>query len=154
VASTIKQRVHEVIGAVSDDATWQELLCGLELRFDVEAGLADAGAGSERWQPLLRTYGGLRQVTRKRITNVWDATEDTPEKAENMRLRSSLMIALKAHLVGSGLTQRQIAKHFGVTQPRVSDLMHGKIDEFGLDALVNMAAAAGLRVKLTVRKAA
>jgi predicted XRE-type DNA-binding protein len=93
-------------------------------------------------------------VTRKRITRVWGAIEDTPEKAENMRLRSSLMIALKDHLVGSGLTQRQIAEHFGVTQPRVSDLVHGKIDEFGLDALVNMAAAAGLRVKLTVRKAA
>jgi predicted XRE-type DNA-binding protein len=96
-------------------------------------------------------------VIRKRITSVWDAIEDSPEKAENMRLRSSLMIALKEHLVrsgGSGLSQRQIAKHFGVTQLRVSDLMHGKIDEFGLDALVNMAVAAGLRVKLSVRKAA
>jgi predicted XRE-type DNA-binding protein len=115
-----------------------------------------AGAG-QRWQPLRRTYGGLRQVIRKRITSVWDAIEDSPEKAENMRLRSSLMIALKEHLVrsgGSGLSQRQIAKHFGVTQLRVSDLMHGKIDEFGLDALVNMAVAAGLRVKLSVRKAA
>jgi predicted XRE-type DNA-binding protein len=59
---------------------------------------------------------------------VWDAIEDTPEKAENMRFRSSLMIALKEHLVASGLSQRQIAKHFGVTQPRVSDFMHGKID--------------------------
>ena len=93
-------------------------------------------------------------MTRKRITSVWDAIEDTHEKAENMRLRSSLMIALKQHLVGTDLSQRQIAKHFGVTQPRVSDLMHGKIDEFGLDALVNMAAAAGLHVKLSVRKAA
>lgn len=92
-------------------------------------------------------------MTRKRIISVWDAIEDTPEKAENMRLRSSLMIALKQHLVGSGLSQRQIAKHFGVTQPRVSDLMRGKIDVFALDALVNMAAAAGLRVKLGVRKA-
>jgi predicted XRE-type DNA-binding protein len=93
-------------------------------------------------------------VTRKRFTSVWDAIEYTPEKAENMRLRSSLMIALKQHSVDSGLSQRQIAKHFGVTQPRVSDIMHKKIDKFGLDALVNMAAAAGLRVKLSVRKAA
>ena len=45
MALTIKQRTHKVIEAVSDDATWQELLCALELRFDVEAGLADAKAG-------------------------------------------------------------------------------------------------------------
>jgi transcriptional regulator with XRE-family HTH domain len=65
------------------------------------------------------------------------------------------MIALKEHLAGTGLSQRQIAKLFGVSHPRVSDLMRGKIDVFGLDALVNMAAAAaGLRVKLSVRKAA
>jgi predicted XRE-type DNA-binding protein len=93
-------------------------------------------------------------VSKKRFASVWDAIEDTPEKAENMKLRSSLMIALKEHMAGSGLSQAQIAKLFGVTQPRVSDLMRGKIDVFGLDALVNMAAAAGLRVKLSVRKAA
>jgi predicted XRE-type DNA-binding protein len=93
-------------------------------------------------------------VTRKRFASVWDAIEGTPEKAENTKLRSSLMIALKEHLAGTGLSQRQIAKLFGVSQPRVSDLMRGKIDVFGLDALVNMAAAAGLRVKLSVRKAA
>jgi predicted XRE-type DNA-binding protein len=62
------------------------------------------------------------------------------------------MITLKKHLAGTGLSEAQIAKLFGVTQPRVSDLMRGRIDEFGLDALVNMAVAAGLRVKLSVRK--
>ncbi len=90
----------------------------------------------------------------KRFSSVWDAIEDSPEDAENMKLRSSLMIALKTHLISSGLSQAQIAKLFGVTQPRVSDLLRGKINLFGLDALVNMAVAAGLRVKLSVRKAA
>ena len=71
-----------------------------------------------------------------------------------MKLRSSLMIALKKHAAESGLGQAQIAKLFGVTQWRLSDLMRGKVDVFALDALVNMAAAAGLRVKLSVRKAA
>jgi predicted XRE-type DNA-binding protein len=71
-----------------------------------------------------------------------------------MKLRSALMMALKAHLARTDLSQAQIAKLFGVTQPRVSDLMRGKIDLFGLDALVNMAAAAGLRVEIKVRKAA
>ncbi len=93
-------------------------------------------------------------MSKKRFASVWDAIEDTPEKAENMKLRSALMIALKEHIAGAGLSQAQIAKLFGVTHPRVSDLTRGKIDVFGLDALVNMAAAAGLRVKLSVQKAA
>jgi predicted XRE-type DNA-binding protein len=93
-------------------------------------------------------------MNNERFANVWDAIEDTPEQAENMRLRSVLMIALKKHLARTDLTQAQIAKMFGVTQPRVSGLLRGKIDGFGLDALVNMAAAAGLKVQLSVRKAA
>jgi predicted XRE-type DNA-binding protein len=93
-------------------------------------------------------------VTKEPFASVWDAIEDTPEEAENMKLRSSLMIALKKHVAGSGLRHAQIAKLFGVTQPRVSDLMRGRIDMFRLDALVNMVVAAGLRVKLSVRKAA
>jgi predicted XRE-type DNA-binding protein len=95
----------------------------------------------------------MRQATKKPYSSVWDAIEDTPEKAANLKLRSSLMIALTKHLAGTGLSQTQIAKVFGVTQPRVADLMRGKIDVFGLDALVNMAVTAGLRVKLSVRKA-
>lgn len=51
------------------------------------------------------------------------------------------------------MSQTQIAKRFGVTQPRVSDLMRGKIDQFGLDTLVNMAVAAGLQVRMSVSKA-
>jgi len=90
----------------------------------------------------------------KRFSRVWAAIEDTPEDAENIKLRSSLMMALKTHLVSSGLSQAQIAKLFGVTQPRVSDLLRGKINLFGLDALVNMAVAGGLRVRMSVRKAA
>ena len=93
-------------------------------------------------------------MNKKRFANVWDAIEDTPEEAENLKLRSALMVALKAHLARSSLTQGQIAKLFGVTQPRVSDLLRGKINVFGLDALVNMAAAAGLRVKISIREAA
>ena len=86
-------------------------------------------------------------MTKKRFASVWDAIEDTPEKAENMKLRSSLMIALKEHMADSGLSQAQIAKLFGVTQRSVSDLMRGKIDVFGLDALVNMAAASARQAK-------
>lgn len=85
-----------------------------------------------------------------RFASVWDAIEDTPEAAENMRLRSMLMTALKAHITRADMSQASAAKLFGVTQPRVSDLMRGKINLFGLDALVNMAVAAGLHVKMRV----
>lgn len=61
MALTIKQCVHQVVDAVSDDATWQELLCALELRFDVEAGLADAKAGRVTDTDKLRREYGLRQ---------------------------------------------------------------------------------------------
>jgi predicted XRE-type DNA-binding protein len=93
-------------------------------------------------------------MSNERFDSVWDALEDTPAQAENMRLRSSLMIALKEHISREGLTQGQAAKVFGVTQPRVSDLIRGKIALFGLDSLVNMAVAAGLHVELRVGQAA
>ena len=93
-------------------------------------------------------------MSKKQFSSVWDAIEDTPEEAENMKLRSSLMMALKAHMERVGLTQSDAATLFGVTQPRVSDLVRGKINLFGLDALVNMAAAAGLHVEMTVQEVA
>ncbi len=93
-------------------------------------------------------------MTKKRYESVWDAIEESPAKAENLKLRSSLMLALKRHIEREGLSQTEAAKVFGVTQPRISDLMRGKIQLFGLDKLVNMLAAAGLRVKLRVKKAA
>lgn len=93
-------------------------------------------------------------MSKQRFTSVWDAIEDTPEEAENMRLRSVLMMALKAHITRTEMSQAQAAKLFGVTQPRVSDLLRGKINLFGLDALVNMATAAGLHIEMRVRETA
>lgn len=93
-------------------------------------------------------------MNEQRFSSVWDAIEDTTETAENMKLRSVLMIALKKHIASTGMSQAQAAKLFGVTQPRISDLMRGKINLFGLDALVNMATAAGLRIEMKVLAAA
>ena len=93
-------------------------------------------------------------MSSQRFANVWDAISDTPEEAENMKLRSVLMSALKSHIACVGMNQAQAAKLFGVTQPRISDLMCGKIHLFGLDALVNMASAAGLHVEIRVLEAA
>jgi predicted XRE-type DNA-binding protein len=89
-----------------------------------------------------------------RFENVWDAIEDTPALAENMKLRTTLMLALKDHIAREGLTQSQAAKIFGVTQPRISDLMRGRIDPFAIDTLVNMLATASLRVELQIGHAA
>lgn len=93
-------------------------------------------------------------MNNERYASVWDAIEDTPAQAENMKLRSALMTALKDHITRAGLSQSQAAKLLGVTQPRVSDLMRGKIDLFGLDSLVNMATAAGLHIEMRVQEAA
>ena len=92
-------------------------------------------------------------MSNERFASVWNAIEDTPEEAENMKLRSALMMALKDHITRAGLSQSQAAKLFSVTQPRVSDLMRGKINLFALDALVNMAAAAGMHVEMRVLEA-
>jgi predicted XRE-type DNA-binding protein len=86
----------------------------------------------------------------QQFASVWGALEDTPELAESMKLRSTLMMALKEHIVKAEISQLEAAKLFGVTQPRISDLMRGKINLFALDALVNMAASAGMRIEMRV----
>lgn len=88
------------------------------------------------------------------FASVWDAIADTPAEAENMRLRSALMMALERHIKVQGWSQADAARRLGVTQPRVSDLMRGKIDLFSLDTLVNMVTAAGLHVDMQVSAAA
>ncbi|MBR1126264.1 XRE family transcriptional regulator [Bradyrhizobium lablabi] len=93
-------------------------------------------------------------MSRKRFDSVWDAVEDTPAQAENMKLRSTLMIALKDHIARTGLSQAEAAELLGVTQPRISDLMRGKIELFGLDTLVNMVGAAGMHVEMRISNAA
>ncbi len=93
-------------------------------------------------------------MTTELFDSVWDALENTPAEAENMKLRSELIMALKGHIAAQGLSQSEAAKVFGVTQPRVSDLMRDKITLFSLDTLVNMAVAAGLHIELHVAKAA
>ncbi len=90
----------------------------------------------------------------EQFDSVWDAIEDTPQEAENLRLRSRLMMALAERIKTEAWTQQQAADRLGVTQPRISDLVRGKIDLFSLDALVNMVAAAGLRVEMSVQHAA
>jgi predicted XRE-type DNA-binding protein len=69
---------------------------------------------------------------------------ETPEEAANLTARGLLMIAIEQRIREEGWTQTEAAARLHVTQPRVSDLLNGKISKFSLDALVNMLAPVGL----------
>jgi predicted XRE-type DNA-binding protein len=86
--------------------------------------------------------------------SVWDALEDTPSEAENMKLRSNLMIAISETVAAWGVTQMEAARRLGVTQPRLNDLLRGRVGNFSLDALVALAARADLAVHLEIKSAA
>lgn len=85
--------------------------------------------------------------------SVWDAIADTPAEAVNRRLRSELMDQMSELVAESGWTQSEAAARCGVTQPRMNDLLRGRISRFSLDALVNIAAVLGLRVHLRLEAA-
>ncbi len=93
-------------------------------------------------------------MTPETFASVFDALADTPEQAANLRARSELAQALRALVQREGWTQVQAAKQCGVTQPRLNDLLRGRISRFSLDALVNMAAACGQQVHIALADAA
>lgn len=74
--------------------------------------------------------------------------------AENLKLRADLMLRIESFVKEEGMTQQEAARALGVRQPRLNQLLRGRIDLFSLDALVNMLARAGLHVRMTVRRAA
>jgi predicted XRE-type DNA-binding protein len=89
------------------------------------------------------------QAKRSRRTLFQDVGFERAEAA-HLQIRSELMVQLSHVIEASGLTQAAVAKLLGVTQPRVSDVVRGRIELFSIDALVNMLGRAGLRVGLTV----
>ncbi|MDQ3196286.1 MAG: helix-turn-helix domain-containing protein [Pseudomonadota bacterium] len=86
--------------------------------------------------------------------NVFHDLGFSREEAENLKLRSELMNRIDAFVEKSGLSQTDAAKRLGLTQPRLNQLLKGKIGLFSLDALVNILSRAGMRVELRVKKAA
>jgi predicted XRE-type DNA-binding protein len=88
----------------------------------------------------------------RKNTNAFEAVGFPRAEAEHLRIRADLMIALERLIQARGLTQAQAAKVFGVTQPRISDLLRGKIDRFSIDTLVDMLAVAGVDVKVSMRR--
>jgi predicted XRE-type DNA-binding protein len=89
----------------------------------------------------------------EKYADVWDALADTPEQAANFRARADLMRKVAAIVEARRWTQAEAASRCGVTQPRMNDLLRGRVSRFSLDALVNIAAALGLRVRMKIEAA-
>jgi len=85
--------------------------------------------------------------------SVWDAISDTHEQSANLRMRAELMQQIAAIVKESGWKQAEAAARCGVTQPRMNDLLRGRVSRFSLDALVNIATAIGLRVHIELEAA-
>ncbi len=84
----------------------------------------------------------------------FEALANTPAEAANMKARSALLAALNVQIRSWELPQEAAARRLGITRPRLNDLLRGKLAKFSLDALVNLTTAAGLRLEMTVAKAA
>ena len=89
-------------------------------------------------------------MKKRRFASVWDAIEPARAEAANMKARSEMMIAIRETVTGWGVTQAIAAKRLGLTQPRMNDLLRGRIDKFSLDALMNLATRAGLAVRVAI----
>lgn len=91
-----------------------------------------------------------RKIRRSSGNMFHDLGFDAAESA-NLKLRSDLMIELGKLIDARGLTQARAAVLFGVSQPRVSDLVRGRIERFSVDTLVAMLGNAGVRIELVVK---
>lgn len=89
-------------------------------------------------------------MKRRRYETVWDALESTPAEAASLHLRSRLLIATAERVQHWKLTQTQAARRLGITQPRLNDLLRGKIANFSLDTLIDLATRAGLSVRMEI----
>jgi len=96
----------------------------------------------------------MKNEKRRVFANVWDAIADSPAEAANLELRFELMEEISRTIKQYGWTQAVAAKRCGVTQPRINDLLRGRISRFSIDALVNIASALGRKVRLRLDKAA
>jgi predicted XRE-type DNA-binding protein len=89
-------------------------------------------------------------MKKRRFVSIWDAIEPSAPKAANMKARAEMMTAIRDTVAAWKITQTVAAKNLGLTQPRMNDLLRGRIDKFSLDALMNLAMRAGLAVRLEV----
>jgi predicted XRE-type DNA-binding protein len=96
----------------------------------------------------------MKKLKYEEFASVWDAIADSPGEAANLELRYQLMEKISGIVKVNGWTQAEAAKRCGVTQPRLNDLLRGRIARFSIDALVNIASALGNKVRVTLEDAA
>jgi predicted XRE-type DNA-binding protein len=101
-----------------------------------------------------RSDAEVSTMKEQRFDSVWDAIEASPVEAANLKARAEMMIAIREVIDMWGVTQAAAAKRLGLTQPRMNDLIRGRINKFSLDALINLAARAGLTVRVEVDRPA
>ena len=90
----------------------------------------------------------MKKQRKDTYASVWDALADTPEQSANLHARAGLMRQIAELIAANGWKQVEAAERCGVTQPRINDLLRGRVSRFSLDALVNIATALGRRVHL------
>jgi len=96
----------------------------------------------------------MKKLKIEKFESVWEAIEDSPEEAANLSMRAELMRHITALIQANEWTQAEAAKRCGVTQPRINDLLRGRIARFSIDALVNIASALGRKVRVSLDDAA
>jgi predicted XRE-type DNA-binding protein len=94
----------------------------------------------------------MAERIRRSSSNVFKDAGFPPEEAAHLQIRTDLMIQLERILKEQGLTQAKAAKLLGVSQPRISDLIRGRIELFSIDTLVDMLATLGVSVTLRTRR--
>jgi predicted XRE-type DNA-binding protein len=94
------------------------------------------------------------KVKAQRFANVWDALEDNSAMAASMTMRSDILIVLQQQIATWKITQAEAARRLQITQPRLNDLLRGRIAKFSLDTLIDLADRANIQVRLQIGKAA
>lgn len=99
-----------------------------------------------------RTSQSREERIHRSSGNVFADLGFPPEEAAHLLIRSDLMIQLERILKERGLTQARAAKLLGVSQPRISDLVRGRLELFSIDTLVDMLARLGVSVTLRTKR--
>jgi predicted XRE-type DNA-binding protein len=125
--------------------------CARVLRLPKEDAEDIQGRSRDRHESLSGTHEEPEMSKPQTFATAWDAIRETPEEPVLMKLRADAMIAITARVQSWKVTQREAAKRLGVTQPRLNDLLKGKVNRFSLDALMEIAPRAGLDPRVEYR---
>ena len=89
-------------------------------------------------------------MTRLKYSNIFEAITDDAEEAAELQFRADLMLLLREYFRSKDVAQAETGTKLGIPQPRVSELMTGKIDKFSSDKLIGFLAKLGIRLRLVM----